>query len=266
MFRATEFQSQGAPVLNLRPSVPLAPGAQQADLDLLADLNRRHSAQHHARARPRSPHIRHYELAARMQLSAERVLDMSDETEATQKMYGMDQPATADYGKRCLMARRLVEAGVRFVQLDAPVRTPWDSHSNLKQGIDEIAAKVDQPAAALIRDLKQRGLLDSTIVVWAGEFGRLPVSQNGNGRDHNRNAFGLFLAGGGFKSGHVHGATDEFGYRAVEGRVSCHDLNATFLDQLGLDHERLTHFHNGRDETLTDPAVTQARIVEEILA
>ncbi|MBI3861751.1 MAG: DUF1501 domain-containing protein, partial [Planctomycetia bacterium] len=265
VYRATEFQSQGAPVLNLRSGVALAPGAQRSDLELLADLNRRHSAQYPLDG-DLEARIRHYELAARMQLSAERVLDLADETEATQKMYGMDKPATADYGKRCLMARRLVEAGVRFVQLDAPVRTPWDSHSNLKQGIEEIAAKVDVPAAALIRDLKQRGLLDSTIVVWGGEFGRLPVSQNGNGRDHNRNAFGLFVAGGGFKSGHIHGATDEFGYRAVEGRVSCHDLNATFLNQLGLDHERLTYFHNGRDETLTDPAVSQARVVEEILA
>jgi hypothetical protein len=264
VYRATEFQSQGAPVLNLRPGVPLAPGAQAADLELLAEWNRRHSALHPLE-RDLDARIRHYELAARMQLSAERALDLGGETEATQTMYGMDRPATADYGKRCLMARRLVEAGVRFVQLDAPIRQAWDSHSNLKQGIEEIAAKVDQPAAALIRDLKQRGLLESTIVVWGGEFGRLPVSQNGNGRDHNRNAFGLFVAGGGFKSGHVHGTTDDFGYRAVEGRISCHDLNATFLNQLGLDHERLTYFHNGREETLTDAAVTEARVVDELL-
>jgi hypothetical protein len=265
VYRATEFQSQGAPVLNLRSGVSLAQGAQAADLELLAELNRRHHARHPLE-NDLEARIRQYELAARMQLSAERVLDLSDETEATHKMYGMDRPATADYGKRCLMARRLVESGVRFVHLDAPVHNAWDSHSNLKQGIDEIAAKVDQPAAALIRDLKQRGLLASTIVVWGGEFGRLPVSQNGNGRDHNRNAFGVFIAGGGFKSGHIHGATDEFGYRAVEGRVSCHDLNATFLHQLGLDHERLMHFHNGREETLTDPAVTRATVVDELLA
>jgi uncharacterized protein (DUF1501 family) len=210
--------------------------------------------------------IRHYELAARMQLSAQRSLDLSAETEETQKRYGMDRPATADYGKRCLMARRLVESGVRFVHVEAPIRTPWDSHSNLKQGIEEIAMKVDQPSAALIHDLKQRGLLESTIVVWTGEFGRLPVSQNGNGRDHNRNAFGLIVAGGGFKQGHVHGATDEFGYRAVEGRIGCPDFMATLLHQLGLDHEQLTYFYNGRDETLTDPAVSEARVVSELLA
>jgi hypothetical protein len=265
VFRATEFQSQGAPVLNLHPAVPLPAGAQRADLDLLARLNEEH--------RRRFPNesdlearIRHYELAARMQLSAERVLELSGETENTQKTYGMDRSATADYGKRCLMARRLVEAGTRFVHIDAPVRTPWDNHSGLKKGIEEIAAKVDQPAAALIRDLKQRGLLESTIVVWTGEFGRLPVSQNGDGRDHNRNAFGLFVAGGGFKSGYIHGATDDFGYRAVEGRVGCPDFLATLLNQLGLDHERLAYFHNGREETLTDPAVTRAHVVDELLA
>ena len=265
LFRATEFQSQGAPVLNLQPAIGLPDGVQRGDLRFLAELNEEH--------RRRFPHesdlearIRHYELAARMQLSTEAVLDLSQETEATQKAYGMDKPATADYGKRCLMARRLVEAGVRFVQLDAPIRTPWDNHSNLKQGIEEIAGKVDQPSAALIRDLKQRGLLEETIVVWTGEFGRLPVSQNGNGRDHNRNAFGLFAAGGGFKSGHIHGATDEFGYRSVEGRVSCPDFMATLLSLLGLDHERLTYFHNGREETLTDPAVSHAHVVDQLLA
>jgi hypothetical protein len=265
VFRATEFQSQGSPVLNLHSAVAMPAGAQKADLDLLAQLN-----EEHRRRFPQEgdleARIRHYELAARMQLCAEKVLDLAEETEATRKAYGMDRPATADYGKRCLMARRLVEAGVRFVHIDAPIRTPWDNHSNLKQGIEEIAAKVDQPAAALIRDLKQRGLLDSTIVVWTGEFGRLPVSQGGNGRDHNRNAFGLFAAGGGFKSGYIHGATDDFGYRAVEGKVSCPDFMATLLNQLGLDHERLTYFHNGREETLTDPAVSKAHVVDELLA
>jgi hypothetical protein len=265
VFRATEFQSQGAPVLNLHPAVPLPAGAQNADLQLLAWLNGEHRRWFPENS-DLEARIRHYELAARMQLSAERVLDLSGETQDTQKSYGMDQPATADYGKRCLMARRLVEAGTRFVHIDAPKGNPWDSHSNLKKGIEDIAAKVDQPAAALIRDLKQRGLLESTIVVWTGEFGRLPVSQNGNGRDHNRNAFGLFVAGGGFKSGYVHGATDEFGYRAVEGRLSCPDFMATLLNQLGLDHERLSYFHNGREETLTDPAVTKAHVVDELLA
>ena len=265
VYRGTEFQSQGSPVLNLHSAVELPAGAQQADLDLLARFNEKHHRRFPNEG-DLEARIRHYELAARMQLSAERALDLASETEATQTLYGMDKPPTADYGKRCLMARRLVESGVRFVHIEAPVRTPWDSHSNLKQGIEEIALKVDQPAAALISDLKQRGLLESTIVVWTGEFGRLPVSQNGNGRDHNRNAFGLFVAGGGFKKGYIHGATDEFGYRAVEGRVGCPDFQATLLNQLGLDHEQLKYFHNGREETLTDPAVSRARVADELLA
>jgi uncharacterized protein (DUF1501 family) len=252
-------------VLNLNSSVELPPGAQKTDLEFVARLNedhyRRYPLEKDLEAR-----IRHYELAARMQVSAERTLDLSGETEQTQKLYGMDRPATADYGKRCLMARRLVESGVRFVHVEAPIRTPWDSHSNLKQGIEEIAMKVDQPSSALIQDLKQRGQLDSTIVIWTGEFGRLPVSQNGNGRDHNRNAFGLFVAGGGFKKGYIHGATDDFGYRSVENRIGCPDFMATLLYQLGIDHEQLTYFYNGREETLTDPAVSEALVASELLA
>jgi hypothetical protein len=264
IYRATEFQSQGSPVLNLHPAEPIPEGAQRAELDLLAKLNQDHAARYHNDSELEA-RIRHYELAARMQTSAESVLDLSRETAATRRLYGMDNPITADYGKRCLMARRLVESGVRFVQLDAPIRTPWDNHSGLKQGMIEIAAKVDRPSAALIHDLKQRGLLDDTIVIWTGEFGRLPVSQNGNGRDHNRHAFSLLIAGGGFKASYIHGQTDVFGYRAVENRVSCHDLQATLLHQLGLDHEQLTYRHNGRDETLTDPAVTHAHVVAQLL-
>ena len=143
---------------------------------------------------------------------------------------------------------------------------PWDHHSDIKPGLEALCPQVDQPTAGLIRDLKQRGLLDSTIVLWSGEFGRLPVSQKGSGRDHNRNAFSLLLAGGGFKAGHIHGQSDEFGYRATEGRVSCPDLLATVLHQLGLDHDRLHFTHHGREETLTDSAVTEARVVSELLS
>jgi len=167
------------------------------------------------------------------------------------------------------MARRLVEAGVRFVQVFPPVKPqfqPWDSHANSRTEIAGICAKTDRPSAALIKDLKSRGLLESTIVLWSGEFGRLPVSQNGKGRDHNRNAFSLLLAGGGFKAGHVHGATDPVGYRAAEGRVSVPDLHATLLHQLGVDHERLTYIHHGRPETPTDAVVSKARVVKELLA
>jgi uncharacterized protein (DUF1501 family) len=210
--------------------------------------------------------IRNYELAARMQLAAGEALDLSRESAATRKLYGLDDPLTASYGLRCLMARRLVESGVRFIQVFPAAGNPWDSHKDSKTEIPAITKKVDLPTAALIRDLKGRGLLDETIVLWTGEFGRLPVSQNGAGRDHNRNGFSLLLAGGGFKGGHVHGATDEVGYRAAEKRVGVNDLFATILHQLGIDHNKLIYRHHGRDETLTDSPVTGAQIVGELLA
>jgi uncharacterized protein (DUF1501 family) len=205
-----------------------------------------------------------------MQLAAGETLKISGETAATRKAYGLDNKATERYGLRCLMARRMVEAGVRFVQVFPDINggntQVWDSHKNVKTENEFCCGFADQPSAALITDLKQRGLLDSTIVIWGGEFGRLPVSQNGSGRDHNRNAFSLLLAGGGFKSGYVHGATDDIGYRAVENPVSVNDLHATLLHQVGLDHNRITFMHHGRPETLTDAAVTGAHVVKEIIA
>ena len=200
--------------------------------------------------------IKSYELAARMQLHAEGLLDLSHETPATRRLYGLDNPVTANFGTRCLMARRLVEEGVRFVQVTAPIASgtmPWDHHNAIASGLRKVCPQVDQPTAALIADLKQRGLLESTIVWWAGEFGRLPITQGGTGRDHNRYAFSLLLAGGGFRAGYVHGATDEFGYKSVEKIVTCPSLLATLMHQLGIDHNRLTYPHQGRDETLTDP-------------
>jgi uncharacterized protein (DUF1501 family) len=181
----------------------------------------------------------------------------------------LDDPLTENFGTRCLMARRMVESGVRFVQVTAPIKSggaPWDHHGGINDGLKALCPQVDRPTAGLLRDLKQRGLLDSTIVIWTGEFGRLPISQGGNGRDHNRHAFSLIAAGGGFKVGHVHGASDEFGYRAVESPVSCPDLLATILHQLGLDHDRLKYLHHGREESLTDSPVTGARVVREMLA
>jgi uncharacterized protein (DUF1501 family) len=265
--RGTEVSTQGPPVINLRPAKPAPPEARRDDLDLLARLN-----EEHRKGYPHEPdleaRIRNYELAARMQLASGDVLDLSREPAAARKLYGLDDPETAGYGLRCLMARRLVESGVRFVQVFPPVKPqfqPWDAHANVKTENEAICAKCDLPSAALVKDLKQRGLLGETVVVWSGEFGRLPVSQNGAGRDHNRNAFSLLLAGGGFKAGHVHGATDEVGYRAAEGRVSVPDLHATLLHQLGLDHDRLTYRHHGGDETLTDSRVTKARVVTELL-
>jgi hypothetical protein len=266
VYRGTEIQSRGAAVLNLRPGVPLADGIERNNLDLLARLN-----EERRRLYPDETdldaRIRNYELAARMQTSAEQVLDISGETAATRAMYGLDNPVTENFGTRCLMARRMVESGVRFVQVTNPIKTGgWDHHSNVKSGLEAVCPQVDPPTAALIHDLKQRGLLDTTIVIWTGEFGRLPITQGGTGRDHNRNAFSLILSGGGFKAGHVHGATDEIGYRAVESPVSCPDLLATILHQLGIDHDRLKYLHHGREETLTDSSATHARVVGELLA
>jgi hypothetical protein len=267
LHRGTEFSTKGAPVLNLHPAVAQPDGVQRDNLEFLAKLNDEHRKKY-PRESELEARIRNYELAARMQLAAGDVLDLARESEATKRLYGLDNENTAGYGTRCLMARRLVEAGVRFVQVFPPVKPqfqPWDSHGNSKTEIPAIAAKTDLPTAGLIKDLKARGLLDETIVVWTGEFGRLPVSQNGSGRDHNRNAFSLLLAGGGFKHGHVHGATDDFGYKATVDRVSVPDLHATILHQLGLDHNMLNYRHHGRDETATDAPVTGARVVSELL-
>jgi hypothetical protein len=182
-------------------------------------------------------------------------------------LYGLDNPITADYGTRCLMARRLIEAGVRFVQVLPPLdrSIAWDHHQGLTDGLRKICGETDRPAAALIQDLKSRGLLDTTIVMWTGEFGRLPTTENTDGRDHNKHGFSLCLAGGGFKAGFIHGATDEFGYKAIVDRVSVPDLQATVLHQLGLDHRRLWYPHHGRRETLTDALVTGAKVVKELL-
>ena len=268
-FRGTEISTSGTPILNLNRTQPIAAQVQSDNLAVLATLNRDHQKRFPDESALEA-RIQNYELAARMQLAAGDVLNTQNETEATQKAYGLDNPTTKGYGLRCLMARRLVESGVRFVQVFPDLiggnTQVWDSHGNAKTENEKCAAFADQPSAALIRDLKDRGLLDETIVIWSGEFGRLPVSQNGSGRDHNRNAFSLLLAGGGFKAGHTHGKTDEVGYRSVEGRVSVSDLHATLLHQLGLGHNELTFTHHGRPETATDAVVTNARVVNELIA
>ena len=267
LYRGTEFSSRGAPVLDLNPTVPIPEEARRDQLSFLAKLNQKHREKY-PRESELEARIRNYELAARMQLEAADVLDLANESEATKELYGLDSFNTESYGTRLLMARRLVEAGVRFVQVFPPVKPnvqPWDSHTNVKDENEIICGKTELPVAGLINDLNTRGLLDSVIVMWAGEFGRLPISQNGRGRDHNRNAFSLWLAGGGFKSGHVHGATDEVGYKAVEKRVSVPDLHATILHQLGVDHNKLTYLHHGRPETPTDEVVTGAKVMGDLL-
>ena len=268
VYQGTEFSSSGNPVLHLRPTGEVSAAGRQRALEFLARRNAEHR-QEHPRESELEARIQNFELAARMQLTATQALDLSRETAATRALYGLDDPETAGYGLRCLMARRLVEAGCRFVQIFPPLKPsfqPWDNHSDLKNGLSSICRQTDRPSAALIADLKQRGLLDDVIVLWTGEFGRLPITEGADGRDHNRHAFSLLLAGGGFRAGHVHGATDEFGYRSVADRVGVPDLHATLLHQLGIDHTRLTYLHSGRPERLTDPDVTGAQVVYDLLA
>jgi len=264
--QGTELSSTGVPVPNLYSARPIPAAAYRAKLDLLAELNGKHRDRF-PRETELEARIANYELAARMQGAAVDVLDTARETAATRKLYGLDDPATQAYGTRCLMARRLIESGVRFVQVFCDQEgQAWDHHGKLPAELPKMCRQTDGPTAALIADLKQRGLLDDTIVLWTGEFGRLPTTQNADGRDHNRNAFSLLLTGGGFRGGHIQGATDDFGYKAVTDRVSVPDLHATILHQLGLDHHRVSVRHHGRDETLTDPAVTGAHVVNELLA
>lgn len=201
-----------------------------------------------------------FELGTRMQDAAPRVMDLSDESEQTLKMYGIDQKRTDNFGRQCLLARRFVEAGVRFIELG---HGSWDHHRNLEKGLAGNCQEIDQPFAALIKDLKQRGLLDDTLIVWGGEFGRLPELQYGTGRGHNADGFTFVMAGGGTRGGHAHGSTDEFGNRAVESPVHLHDLHATILHLLGLDHEKLTYRYGGRDFRLTD---VHGNVVTDILA
>ena len=201
-----------------------------------------------------------------MQSAAKEVLDIGSETAATQKLYGLDDPLTREYGTRCLIARRLVERGVRFVQLFLGGQ-PWDTHSAIRTTLPPVCRQVDQPSAALVTDLKARGLLDTTVVHWGGEIGRLPLTQSegdGNpGRDHNGQGFSMWLAGGGFRGGMTYGATDEIGHHAVENIVTPNDYQATLLHQFGLDHQKLVYHHNGRNQCLTDGR--PARVVSEII-
>src|SRR5262245_27276857 len=237
VYQGTPFRSGNSPVLDLHPPEGLPAGARRRQLDLLQSLNRRH-LERHPENTELAARITNFEIAARMQTAVPDVLDISQETEETQKLYGLDNETTAEYGRRCLLARRLVEHGVRFVQIFMSGQ-PWDTHSKNAESLKGLCARTDQPSAALVTDLKRRGMLDSTLVMWTGEFGRLPISQGTDGRDHNRHAFSMWLAGGGFKAGYAHGATDEFSYRSVEKVVTVHDLHATLLHALGIDHQKL---------------------------
>ncbi len=262
-FQGTVFRSGSSPVPNLSTPADVPPGARRQQHKLLRALNEDHLRRYPGDAEL-SARISNFEVAARMQTAVPELLDLSQETKATRQLYGLDNPTTAEYGTRCLIARRLIERGVRFVQLFLKGQ-PWDTHSNNAAELRKNCARVDQPSAALVKDLKQRGLLDRTIVMWGGEFGRLPISQGKDGRDHNRHANSLWLSGGGFKRGYCHGSTDDFGYKAVQDVITVHDLHATLLHALGLDHRRLTWPHDGRPGSLTDVAITKAQVVPDLL-
>ncbi len=249
------------------PEDPSLTAASQRDgLALLNEFNRRYKVGREADTRL-DARIASYELAARLQLSAPDVLDLTGESRATKELYGLDDQTTADFGRNCLVARRLLERGVRFVQVWSGAdngfpRRNWDSHEDIARDHGEMGRSMDQPAAALLKDLKARGLLDDTVVIWTTEFGRMPCSQGGKGRDHNPFAFTSWLAGGGIQGGRIHGASDEWSYKAVENPTYGYDLHATVLHLLGIDHTRLTFRHNGIDRRLTD---VHGRVIREIL-
>ena len=233
--------------------------SQRRELDLLAEMNRDH-ADHTGPDDALDARIDSFELAFRMQAAAPGLQDISDESPSTRALYGLDEPKTADFGRQCLMARRFAEAGVRFVQVSHSYK--WDQHGNLKKDHARNALEVDKPIAGLILDLKARGLLDDTLVLWGGEFGRTPTAQGNDGRDHNPQGYTMWLAGGGVKAGVQYGRTDDYGYYAVENKVHVHDLHATMLHLLGLDHLKLTYRYAGRDFRLTD---VHGEVVHDIL-
>ncbi len=261
-YQGTLVRDLSRPIANLRdPRGDLA--GQRLRLDVLRDLNAMH-AQDRANRMELEARIASFELAFRMQMEAPEAFDLSRESQATHRLYGTDQPVTELFGRQCLLARRLAERGVRFIQLfDAPKNNAWDHHSGLREDLPQRCAAVDQPIAALLTDLQSRGLLDDTLVLWGGEFGRTPTAEGTNGREHHPFGFTMWMAGGGVRGGYVHGATDEFGWHAVRDKVHVHDLHATILHLMGLDHTRLTFRFGGRDYRLTDVFGT---VVRPILA
>ena len=260
-YQGTRFRSGRQPILHLSPEKARERIRERRKRILITTLNRNYQKDRvdsELEAR-----IAAYELAYRMQAAAPEAVNLDRETTATKRLYGMDRTPTRAFGRNCLLARRLVERGVRFVQLYAGSGSKWDAHANIEANHDKNCGATDVPIAGLLKDLKQRGLLDSTLVFWGGEFGRTPMSEKGNGRDHNPYGFTMWMAGGGTRGGHVVGSTDEFGMHAVEDRAHVHDLHATVLHLLGLDHSEVVFNHGGRPER---PTVNEGEIIEGVLA
>ena len=259
-YQGTLFRSSGAPILNLNRPENVTRDDQRAQLDFMKRINTGHLEQHEGEP-DLLARIQSFELAYRMQMEASDLTDFAGESKETRELYGLDQDHSKSVGTKCLMARRLIERGVRFVQVYSDGE--WDAHSDLKGNHSKHCAATDVPIHGLLTDLKRRGLMDSTLVIWGGEFGRMPVSQGNGGRDHNPNGFMAWMTGAGIKGGTSYGETDEIGYKAVTDRTSVHDLHATMLHLLGMDHQKLTYFHNGRSYRLTDVA---GEVINRILA
>ncbi|MGQ0636640.1 MAG: DUF1501 domain-containing protein [Planctomycetaceae bacterium] len=261
-FQGTRFRNGRSPILHLIPPEHVDDAQQRSKLDFVQRLNQRHRESRTAETEL-DARIASYELAYRMQSHAPEAVDLAQETADTQALYGIDEKPTAAFGRNCLLARRLVERGVRFVQLYSGSGSGWDAHTKIEENHGRLCGATDKPIAGLLIDLKRRGLLDDTLVIWGGEFGRTPMSEKGDGRDHNPYGFSMWLAGGGVRGGHVVGATDDFGLKAVERRVHVRDLHATILDLLGLDHTQLIYLHQGRPER---PTVNEGQVIDDVLA
>lgn len=262
-YQGVTMRTGGTPILNLQPPASISPAQQRRTLDLIQRFNYRH-----LEGRPAddelSARIAAYELAFRMQAAAPELVDLSGESAATSRLYGIDQPTTREFGQRCLLARRMIESGVRFVQLYSGDTNGWDAHNDVLDNHTRYCGRTDLPVAGLLADLKQRGLMDDTLVIWGGEFGRMPMSEQGKGRDHNPWGYSYWMAGAGLRGGRAFGATDPIGLRAAEDQVHVRDFHATLLHLLGLDHERLTFENHGLDERLTGP--NEAHVVQGLLS
>ena len=261
-FQGTLLRNQGSPILDLIPPDSIGDQQQRGRLDLLKQLNQ-HFGAGKAEDSELDARINAYELAYRMQAAGPEAIDLSKESEATKKLYGMDEEHTAKFGTNCLLARRLVERGVRFIELYSGSGSGWDAHNNIEGNHSKMCRSSDKPIAGLLTDLKSRGLLDETLVVWGGEFGRTPFNEKGDGRDHNPWGFTIWMAGGGIKGGQVIGATDEIGLRGIERRAHVHDIHATILHAQGLNHVNVTYLHNGRSER---PTITDGEVIKEAFA
>ena len=251
-YQGVTMRPGDSPILDLQPQPGVRARQQQRDLSLIQQLNDRHLHQRDADDRLNA-RVKAYELAFRMQSEAPELVDIQAESERTKRLYGIDQKETREFGVRCLLARRMLENGVRFVQLYSGDTNGWDAHSNVDKNHTQLCRRTDKPVSGLLQDLKQRGLLEDTLVIWGGEFGRMPMSEQGEGRDHNPWGYSVWLAGAGLRGGRAYGATDEIGLRSVSDKVSVNDFHATLLHLLGIDHYALTYFHNGLDKRLTGP-------------